>query len=859
MPDDPPAVDHLTRGDAVERVVCSHPWIARADRTADGALVVTASPSALAVRRERGRPPVVGGLVREHLEHWAEVYDWTYRSGEGRQAPDLDISGWRATDTGRPLPAAHMAEWADRTVELVLRNRPSRLLELGCGTGMLLHRLHPHLQGYAGTDISEHVVERLAALALAGVRVVRAAAHDVHGAAVGEALAGLGGPVDCVLLNSVTQCFPCVGYLAAVLHDAIALVAPGGTVVVGDVRHAGLLDAHYRWLEQAADPGVGEPDLTRRARRRAAADTELLLDPATLATVAAGTGRLVTVSLLAKTLTADTELTRYRFDAVLHVDPVPTPEPTVREWGDLGPDWAPALAALVRSARATGPVRVHGIPNRLLRRPADDTATGGPPAVTGAALRAAFAGEDAAVLIDPDDPSRLQVAAPGAAAATALDLLVGVSRAHEPLGAFARPRLIEVAVGAVRRAGLPEPTTVTARLPTGPAQDKVGLADEAAAADRAGRRALGRGDEEVPDSALRRLPVAVRHFDEIALQALARLMARSGALVEGAARTEEEVVDALGTAARHAWIVTRWLAVLAAEGRAHRDPDGRYRLGALEHRAELEPSGPTLGRACADLGYPPTMARFFREALTQLPRLLGDEIMAQALLFPDGDMLTSLSKDQDNVSNRYLSGALAHVVGRAAASRAAPLRVVELGAGAGGSTAAALRGLGAAEVDYLCTDVSRFFTLAAEERFGRHRGLRYGLLDVDRDLVEQGLARGGTDVVIAANVLHCARHVGRSLRWIRELLAPGGLLVVTESVREHYLVLATMQFLLSPRDGRPNIGTGDRRGGTGRVFLVGNELVTEMSEAGLRPVLDLPAADSPLAAPAQHLIVASPI
>ncbi|MGR6919602.1 methyltransferase [[Actinomadura] parvosata] len=812
----------------------AHPWIARVDPAGTGGLTVTADPAALAVRREPGRPPVLGDLVTEHLEHWEEVYDWTYRSGQGAHRPDLDLSGWRATDARRPLSAGHMAEWADRTAELVLRHRPSRLLELGCGTGMLLHRLHPHLKGYVGTDLAEHVVTRLNGLGLDGVTVVRAAAHEIDGDAVRAALAGLGERPDCVLLNSVTQCFPSVEYLAAVLHDAIGLVTPGGTVVVGDVRHSGLLDEHCRLLE----PGSAE-----RAAQRAAADTELLFDPATLAAAVASAGRRVTISLFAKTLTDDTELTRYRFDAVLHVEPPQGPPAALRRWDDLGPD------PMAELARLSGPVRLAGIPNGLFE----------PGAPTGASLRAALRGRDGAVLLDPDDPMRLQVAIPAAAAATPLDALAGVGRPHEPLGAFARARLAEVARRELRRAGRPIPERLTARMPSGPGHDAVSVAREAADADRAGRLALarliGRAPEPVPDSALTHLPPAVRRFDEIALRALTRLIA--GVAPPGTPRTAEQIMAALGVAPRHEWIVRRWLEVLAAEGAVRRDHDGRFATATPGEAAE--DSGADLDRACADLGYPAQMATFYRTALARLPELLRDEIMAQALLFPDGDLLTSLGKDQNNVSNTYLNAAVGQVVARAAATRTGPLRVVELGGGAGGSTAAALDGLGDAPVDYLFTDVSRFFTMAAEDRYGDR--LRYALLDINADLVAQGAAqgavRGGADVVIAANVLHCARHAGRSLRWIRELLAPGGLLVLTEAIREHYLVLATMQFLLSPREGQPDLGAGDRRGGTGRVFLTGRELPAELAEAGLRPILELPRAGSPLAAPAQHLFVAT--
>ncbi|WP_101790640.1 class I SAM-dependent methyltransferase [Nonomuraea indica] len=869
----------------VRQALLAHPWIARVDPADTGGIVITADPAALAVRHEPGRPPVLGDLVAEHLEHWGEVYDWTYRSGQGAHPPDLDLSGWRATDTGQPLPPEHMAEWADRTAELVLRCGPTRVLELGCGTGMLLHRLRPHLKGYVGTDIAEHVVARLDGLGLPGVRVVRAAAHEINGAAVREALAGLGERPDCVLLNSVTQCFPSVEYLAAVVRDAVHAVAAGGTVIVGDVRHSGLHDEHCRRLERAADPGLTEPgggggddraidaELVRRAEQRAAADTELLFDPATLAAVAASAGRPVALSLFAKTLTADTELTRYRFDAVLHVDPPAGAVAAMRAWDTLGPD---PLAALTRLARQGGPFRVAGIPNVLLR-----PAAGGQ---SGASLHAALEGTEGVVLLDPDDPMCLQVAVPAAAAARPADALAGTGRPHEPLGAFARARLVEVARRELRRAGLPVPERLTAQVPNGAGRDAVSLARDAADADRAGRLALARtgrtgqpspggntgrqpsggnagrqasggggGEPVVPDSALAHLPDAIRRFDEIALRALAGLV--GGAIPPGTPRTAEQVIEVLGAAPRHGWIVRRWLEVLRSEGLLRRDPGGRFEPAVEAVPENALAAGPELDHACAALGYPDDMAVFFRTALARLPELLRDEIMAQALLFPDGDLLTSLSKDQNNVSNTYLNAALGHVLARGAATRAAPLRVVELGGGAGGSTAAALEGLGDAEVDYLFTDVSRFFTMAAKERFGDR--LRYALLDINADLVAQGAVRGGADLVIAANVLHCARHAGRSLRWIRELLAPGGLVVVTEAVREHYLVLATMQFLMSPRDGEPDLGAGDRRGGTGRVFLTGRELPAELGEAGLRPILELPRGDSPLAAPAQHLLVAA--
>ncbi|MFC7108822.1 methyltransferase [Nonomuraea rubra] len=354
----------------------------------------------------------------------------------------------------------------------------------------------------------------------------------------------------------------------------------------------------------------------------------------------------------------------------------------------------------------------------------------------------------------------------------------------------------------------------------------------------------------MPDSALTHLPHAVRRFDEIALRALTRLIA--GVAPAGRPRTAGQIMAALGVASRHEWIVRRWLQVLTTEGTVRRDPGGRFDAAALDTAAPDDTAG--LDRACAELGYPGQMAIFYRTALARLPELLRDEIMAQALLFPDGDLLTSLSKDQHNVSNTYLNAAMGHLVARAAATRTGPLRVVELGGGAGGSTAAALDGLGGAPADYLFTDVSRFFTMSAEDRFGDR--LRYALLDINADLVAQGAVPGGADVVIAANVLHCARHAGRSLRWIRSCWPPAGCWWSPRRSASTTWCSPPCSSCCRP-GGEPQLGAGDRRGGTGRVFLTGRELPAELAEAGLRPILELPRAGSPLVAPAQHLFVAT--
>jgi len=109
------------------------------------------------------------------------------------------------------------------------------------------------------------------------------------------------------------------------------------------------------------------------------------------------------------------------------------------------------------------------------------------------------------------------------------------------------------------------------------------------------------------------------------------------------------------------------------------------------------------------------------------------------------------------------------------------LRVLEVGAGTGGTTAALLPKLPADRVLYQFTDVSDFSLARAQENFSMYPFVRYELLNLETDPLEQGYERGGFDVVVAANVLHATRNLDHILQSIHSLLAPGGVLLLYET------------------------------------------------------------------------------
>ncbi len=111
------------------------------------------------------------------------------------------------------------------------------------------------------------------------------------------------------------------------------------------------------------------------------------------------------------------------------------------------------------------------------------------------------------------------------------------------------------------------------------------------------------------------------------------------------------------------------------------------------------------------------------------------------------------------------------------------LRVLEIGAGTGATSEAALSALEGRIDAYHFTDVSQHFLDAALQRFGARAGFTAGLLDIERDPASQDVLTGQYDIVIAANVLHATRDLAQSVSNATSLLAPGGMIVMLEGVR----------------------------------------------------------------------------
>ncbi|MGA0532809.1 amino acid adenylation domain-containing protein [Hansschlegelia sp. KR7-227] len=259
------------------------------------------------------------------IDDWRAVWDGAYDDG-GEPGPSF--AGWNARFTGRPIPEPEMRLWLDGTVRRIEALRPRRLLEIGCGLGLLLERLAPSLDVYCGADVSGAAIARLTRWIrmrrdLGHVRLACREAADYWEAEPGA--------FDVVVLNSVAQYFPSADHLKAVLARAIEMAPPGGRIFVGDLRPFNLLPIFHMAGELARSGDAPAAEIRAQAARALAAETELTLDPGFFFALREECPRLTSVEASLKRDGADNELTRYRYDVVLHVEHAPRQAGEARE------------------------------------------------------------------------------------------------------------------------------------------------------------------------------------------------------------------------------------------------------------------------------------------------------------------------------------------------------------------------------------------------------------------------------------------------------------------------------------------------------------------------------------------------
>ncbi len=239
----------------------------------------------------------------------------------------------------------------------------------------------------------------------------------------------------------------------------------------------------------------------------------------------------------------------------------------------------------------------------------------------------------------------------------------------------------------------------------------------------------------------------------------------------------DTLAQQLGVIDQHRRLFDRLLEILTEGGQLRRVADEWEVVREFEDGAPAARSKESMTRF-------PTSAelKMLDRCGPELAHALRGEVDPLQLLFPGGTFDAAEQLYHHSPSARTYNALVAEAIKSALANlpQGRTVRILEIGAGTGGTTASVLPGLPADCVEYVFTDISPLFVAKAQQTFAAYPFVRYQTLDIEHDPIAQGLRAQHFDIILAANVIHATADLRDTLTRVKQLLAPEGLLVMIE-------------------------------------------------------------------------------
>jgi amino acid adenylation domain-containing protein/FkbM family methyltransferase len=253
-----------------------------------------------------------------------EIYTWIPNHAElmrqdlwnyvGKQAKDdIEAGGWISSYTGHPFTAEEMEEYAVNALSKIspYLSAKTRVLEIGCSSGLTLFKVAPLVASYTGIDLSEEILiktrQKVAAKGLSNVSLHTMYADEIDSLDVSG--------YDVVIINSVIQSFGGYNYFRKVIRKVIDLVNDKATLFLGDVQDAGRKEALIQSLKDFSIANQGKGYKTKITW-----DDELFYHQDFIRDLSFEFPCFVASEFSDKQGEIKNELSLFRFDAVIHID-----------------------------------------------------------------------------------------------------------------------------------------------------------------------------------------------------------------------------------------------------------------------------------------------------------------------------------------------------------------------------------------------------------------------------------------------------------------------------------------------------------------------------------------------------------
>ena len=304
-------------------------------------------------------------FYKQQVNNWQDLNVGDHDEAIEVTDEEFNFTGWIDSFTGDHLSEIHMKEWLDDIIEVISRKESERVLEIGCGSGMIYYRLAPHIKKYIGFDLSQVDVNRIQARVEQNHKAYPETSLFVG--AADQIELGEDQKVDTVVLNSVIQYFPGEKYLYDIIETSLDAIEGQGRVIIGDVRN-NELQRYFKsriYLDQFVESNNSKDLFYWNISQDMLNDKELCVSPEFFYSLQQKIPQLTHVDIEIKDGECVNEMILYRYNVVLHVG---------QKNEVIEPNWISSTEADYRKQvqdqieKGEAVIGINGLQNPMLRR-----------------------------------------------------------------------------------------------------------------------------------------------------------------------------------------------------------------------------------------------------------------------------------------------------------------------------------------------------------------------------------------------------------------------------------------------------------------------------------------------------------
>ncbi|SES92613.1 non-ribosomal peptide synthetase [[Clostridium] polysaccharolyticum] len=245
---------------------------------------------------------------------WKDVFDKAYKE-QVIENNIFDFSGWTSSYTREQINTNEMMEWLNRTSSRILECKPKNVLEIGCGTGLILKKIIAHVDSYIGLDLSEVAVEKLNAQ-LKSNPSLNDKTEVFQGSADDFSLLQ-DKTFDTIIINSVIMFFGSEQYLTKVINQCLELLTDNGNLFIGDIIDFNLLSLFRTTVNYYQTDNGTVKDIQKKIAQDYRMVKDFCVSPKYFEKILFQNKHIAGIQVRVKDMKSVNEVSKYRYDVTI--------------------------------------------------------------------------------------------------------------------------------------------------------------------------------------------------------------------------------------------------------------------------------------------------------------------------------------------------------------------------------------------------------------------------------------------------------------------------------------------------------------------------------------------------------------